>query len=165
MLLKRWSAWGGILKIPISAQEHSTPIVEKSALCRQPLKRSCKLPLPASSARSYGLRSASNGLTLCLLSCGDMHICCSTPSLPEVLVLCSLSAIAAAVSAKPLGAAQNLGRRCIGYKGHAIYIARYHAKMLASLQCKPAHHGFYMHNKSMLRVLRRHEYFLGYLLD
>ena len=94
-----------------------------------------------------------------------MHICCSTPSLLKVLVVCSLSAIAAAISAKPLGAAQHLGGRCIGYKGHAFYIARYHAKMLATLQCKPAHHGFYMHNKSMQIVLRRHEYLLCHSLE
>ena len=93
-----------------------------------------------------------------------MHICCSTPSLLNVLMLCSLSASAAAISAKPLGAAQDLGGRCIGYKGHAFYIARYHAKMLATLQCKPAHHGFYMHNKSMQIVLRRHGYLLCHLL-
>ena len=59
--------------MPISAQKHSTLVVEKSALCRQPLELSCKLPLSASSARSYELRSASNRLPLCLLSYVDMR--------------------------------------------------------------------------------------------
>ena len=64
LLLKRWSARGEALKIPITAYKYSTPIVEKSALCRQPPELSCKLPLPASSVCSYELRSASSGLTL-----------------------------------------------------------------------------------------------------